>query len=63
MGTDSINIFALLLQLMDLVEQLASTTANHSHPDNGQPPSQSDAFNQQAEQATALADQLTPIIE
>lgn len=63
MGTESVNIFALLLQLMDLVEQLASTSASHSHPDREQPPSQGDAFSQQAEQASALADQLSPIIE
>lgn len=63
MGTDSINIFNLLLQLMNVVEQLASTSASHTHPDRNQPPSQSGTYNQQAEQAGELAGQLSPIIE
>lgn len=62
-GTDSVNIFALLLQLMNLVEQLASTIASHTHPDKNQPPSQGDTFSQQAEQASVLTSQLLPIIE
>lgn len=63
MGTDNVNIFQLLLQLMDLVAQLANTAATHSHPDKNQPPNQGDTFSQQAEQAAVLADQLLPIIE
>jgi hypothetical protein len=36
-GTESTNIFQLLLPLMSLVEPLATTTANHTHPNVGTP--------------------------
>ncbi|WP_429134280.1 hypothetical protein [Aeromonas hydrophila] len=62
MGTDSTNIFQLLLQLMNLVEQLASTTASHTHP-GGPPPDQSDELAGIGQQAGTLAGTLTPIIE
>jgi hypothetical protein len=62
MGTDSTNIFQLLLQLMNLVEQLATTTATHTHPSVGTPNEVGD-LQAHAQTANALASTLTPIIE
>ncbi|MUG29996.1 hypothetical protein [Aeromonas salmonicida] len=62
MGTDSVNIFRLLLQLMEVVEQLAATTASHTHP-GSLPPSQAGTFSSQSKQASQLAATLSPIIE
>ena len=62
MGTDSVNIFRLLLQLMTVVEQLAAATASHTHG-NGPAPGNSGAMTGQGQQAKQLASQLSPIIE
>lgn len=62
MGTDSVNIFRLLLQLMNVVEQLAATTASHTHP-GSLPPGQANTFSSQSKQAGQLAASLSPIIE
>ena len=62
-GTEGVNIFRLLLQLMNVVEQLAASAANHDH--GGPPPVQpyANAFNTQSKQAGQLATTLSPIIE
>ncbi|MGK4473096.1 hypothetical protein [Aeromonas molluscorum] len=62
MGTDSVNIFRLLLQLMNVVEQLAATTASHTHG-SGPNPNQGNALRSQSQQAGNLASQLSLIIE
>ncbi|MGY3895454.1 hypothetical protein [Aeromonas enterica] len=62
MGTDSTNIFQLLLQLMNLVEQLATTTATHTHPSVGTP-NEAGELQAHAQTANALANTLNPIIE
>ncbi|HDO1322758.1 TPA: hypothetical protein P2R03_004320 [Aeromonas veronii] len=62
MGTDGVNIFQLLLQLMNLVEQLAKATAGHTHG-GGPVPGNSEAIVGHGNQAKQLASQLSPIIE
>ncbi|MBR7631527.1 hypothetical protein KAT72_21680 [Aeromonas popoffii] len=61
-GTDSVNIFRLLLQLMNVVEQLAASTASHTHG-SGPAPGNSGAMTGHGQQAKQLAGQLSPIIE
>ncbi|WP_421184764.1 hypothetical protein [Aeromonas enteropelogenes] len=61
-GSDSVNIYRLLLELMQTVKQLANTLASHTHPDIG-PPEQSDQLLSFGEQAGKLANQLSPIVE
>jgi hypothetical protein len=61
MGSEGVNIFGLLLQLMNVVEQLAATAASHNH---GWPaPTNAETFNGQSKQAGQLAETLSPIIE
>jgi hypothetical protein len=62
MGSESTNIFQLLLQLMNLVEQLATTTATHTHPSVGTP-NEAGELQEHAQAAGNLASTLTPIIE
>ena len=62
MGSEGVNIFRLLHQLMQVVEQLAATTSSHTHPGVGQP-NQASTFNGQSTQAKTLASTLSPIIE
>jgi hypothetical protein len=62
MGTEGVNIFRLLLQLMNVVEQLAAATASHTHG-SGPVPGNSGAMTGHGQQAKQLADQLSPIIE
>ena len=57
-GTEGVNIFRLLLQLMNVVEQLA---ASHNH--GGPGPTNAPAFSSQSQQAAELASTLSPIIE
>ncbi|MGL5498305.1 MAG: hypothetical protein ACRDCQ_15270 [Aeromonas sobria] len=61
MGTADTNIFQLLLQLMNVVEQLAATAASHTH--GGPPPTNAETFTSQSQQAGELAGTLSPIIE
>lgn len=62
MGTDSVSIFQLQLQLMSVVEQLAVATASHTHG-SGPAPGNSATITAQGKQAAQLASQLSPIIE
>ncbi|MEV3807893.1 hypothetical protein ACV1DG_08110 [Aeromonas hydrophila] len=62
MGTEGVNIFRLLLQLMNVVEQLAAATASHTHG-SGPAPGNSGAMAGHGQQAKQLAGQLSPIIE
>ncbi|BEE18126.1 hypothetical protein VAWG006_23790 [Aeromonas enteropelogenes] len=61
MGSEKVNIFRLLLQLMNLVEQLAAATASHTH--GGPQPTNAGTFTGQSQQAGQLAATLSPIIE
>lgn len=61
MGSEGVNIFGLLLQLMNLVEQLAAATAGHTH--GGPQPTNAGTFTGQSQQAGQLAATLSPIIE
>ncbi|MEN9533419.1 MAG: hypothetical protein RIQ83_2643 [Pseudomonadota bacterium] len=61
MGTSGVNIFRLLNQLMNVVEQLAAAAASHNH--GGPPPTNASIFTGQSEQASELAGTLSPIIE
>ncbi|MCP3287261.1 DUF2586 family protein [Aeromonas hydrophila] len=60
-GTEGVNIFRLLLQLMNVVEQLAASAASHNH--GGPGPTNAPAFSSQSQQAAELASTLSPIIE
>ncbi|MFM5336737.1 hypothetical protein ACET97_09335, partial [Aeromonas enteropelogenes] len=60
-GTEGVNIFGLLLQLMNLVEQLAAATAGHTH--GGPQPTNAGTFTDQSQLAGELAATLSPIIE
>lgn len=62
MGSESINIFQLLLQLMNLVAALATATARHTHPNVGAPNEAGD-LQSHAQAASELANTLDPIIE
>ncbi|HAU4927234.1 hypothetical protein [Aeromonas hydrophila] len=62
MGTEGVNIFQLLLQLMNVVEQLAAATASHTHG-SGPAPGNSGTITGHGQQAKQLAGQLSPIIE
>ena len=62
MGSEGVNIFSLLLQLMNLVEQLAKATAGHTHG-GGPVPGNREAITGHGNQAKQLANQLSPIIE
>jgi hypothetical protein len=57
-----VNIFRLLLQLMNAVDQLAAATAGHTHG-SGPAPGNSGAMTGHGQQAKQLASQLSPIIE
>lgn len=61
MGTDSVNIFRLL-QLMNVVEPLAASTASHAYG-SGPAPGNSGAITGHGQQAKQLVGQLSPIIE
>lgn len=61
MGSNGVNIFRLLNQLMEVVQQLAATAASHNH--GGPPPTNADTFTGQSQQAGQLANTLSPIIE
>ncbi|MFM5236502.1 hypothetical protein ACEUAP_03680 [Aeromonas veronii] len=63
MGTEGVNIFRLLLQLMNVVEQLAASAANHDHGGPPPVPPYASAFSSQSKQAGQLATTLSPIIE
>ncbi|MEV3812559.1 hypothetical protein [Aeromonas allosaccharophila] len=61
MGSEGVNIFGLLLQLMNVVEQLAASAASHNH--GGPGPTNATAFSNQSQKAAELAATLSPIIE
>lgn len=62
MGSEGQNIFRILEEIIQILADLASTTASHTH--NGGPtPDQSNTFSGQSSQATAEKAKLTPIIE
>lgn len=62
MGTDSVNIFSLLLSLMHVVEALAGATASHTHGGSPLPHNTSEMTNQE-EAAAKLANTLSPLLE
>lgn len=61
LGNDSTNILRLLLELMGVVKDLASTAASHTH--GGRSPDQAGDFSGQSSNADQLASTLSPIIE
>ncbi|MDP8173694.1 hypothetical protein QJU93_10035 [Pasteurella skyensis] len=61
MGSDGQNIFRLLEDLIQLVGDIAQTTATHDH--GGSPPVQASTFKSQNVKALAIKSKLTPIIE
>ncbi|EQA2400213.1 hypothetical protein ACXZ3X_001143 [Escherichia coli] len=65
-GTDAVNIFVLLDELMQCVQRLATADAAHIHMCNcgpSKPPVTAPAFTAEAAAAGALHAQLSPIIE
>lgn len=62
MGTEGQNIFRLLEDTIQLLGEVASTVATHTHR-GSPPPDQASTFNQQANKAKVIKGKLTPIIE
>jgi len=61
-GTEGQNIFRLLEDTIQLLGEVVSTLATHTHA--GSPsPDQASIFNQQANKAKTIKGKLTPIIE
>ncbi|MGL5532924.1 MAG: hypothetical protein ACRDCM_05010, partial [Plesiomonas shigelloides] len=62
MGSDGVNIFRLLLEMMNVVEKLASAAADHNHG-SGPTSGNGAAMAEHGQQAKLLAGQLAAIIE
>lgn len=62
MGSESQNIFRLLEDTIQLLSEVASTVATHTHR-GSPPPDQQGKFNAQSSKATVIKNKLTPIIE
>ena len=62
MGSEGQNIFRLLEDTIQLLGEVASAIATHTHR-GSPPPDQASTFTQQANQAETIKGKLTPIIE
>lgn len=61
LGSDSVNVLQVLLDLIDLVQQMNTQLAAHGHPSLNAPPSTAAAFTANVATATQLNGQLAPI--
>lgn len=61
LGSDSVNVLQVLLDLIDLVQQMNTQLAGHGHPSLNAPPSTAAAFTTNAATAQQLNGQLAPI--
>ena len=61
LGSDSVNVLQVLLDLIDLVQQMNTQLASHGHPSLNAPPSTAAAFTANVATATQLNGQLAPI--
>lgn len=61
LGSDSVNVLQVLLDLIDLVQQMNTQLAGHGHPSHGSPPTTAAAFTANVATATQLNGQLAPI--
>ena len=61
LGSDSVNVLQVLLDLIDLVQQMNTQLAGHGHPSLNAPPSTAGAFTANVATATQLNGQLAPI--
>ena len=61
LGSDSVNVLQVLLDLIDLVQQMNTQLAGHGHPSLNAPPSTAVAFTTNAATAQQLNGQLAPI--
>lgn len=61
LGSDSVNVLQVLLDLINLVQQMNTQLAGHGHPSLNAPPSTAAAFTANAATATQLNGQLAPI--
>ncbi|WP_458118815.1 hypothetical protein OF381_10565 [Mannheimia haemolytica] len=60
-GSESVNGWAILEELLSIVAEMGKTLAEHTHPGTGISP-QAPTFRGQANQATAAKDKLSPIV-
>lgn len=61
LGSESVNVLALLIETLDTVATLASQVADHTHPDTGKPENAAD-IKAAATTATQLKDKYQPLI-
>lgn len=61
LGSDSVNVLQVLLDLINLVQQMNTQLAGHGHPSHGSPPTTAAAFTANVAKATQLNGQLAPI--
>lgn len=54
-GSGNVNIFQVVVDLLDLVEQMNTQIAAHVHPQVGQPPVNAAAFTASAAKAAMLS--------
>jgi len=60
-GSQQINVMQLMLDTLDVVRQLAQLTADHTHPDTGQPTNAA-AIAETGTQADTLKTKYRPLI-
>ncbi|BBM04156.1 hypothetical protein [Microbulbifer sp. GL-2] len=61
LGSESLNVLKVLEDLISVVSALAATLATHSHPGNGQKPTQEAAINGHKSSADSLKSQLSAV--
>lgn len=61
LGTDAINVLTLLTDTLDVVSELATIAATHTHPDTG-PSQQAGEFNKTAAKTATLKTKYGPLI-
>ncbi|WP_143728910.1 hypothetical protein [Microbulbifer sp. GL-2] len=61
LGSESLNVLKVLEDLIGVVSALAATLATHSHPGNGQKPTQEAAINGHKSNADSLKSQLSAV--
>lgn len=61
LGTDEINVLTLLTNTLDVIKELATLTANHTHSNAGQS-QQASQFNATAQKTVVLSNKYRPLI-
>lgn len=60
-GSESVNIFQVLCDTLDLLQEMATQLAEHGHPQLGAPPGNAAAFSADAKQVIKLAEMIKAI--